>query len=59
MYILFKCSMTDPGILPAIRSQNIQKKKNYYIKYMTFEERALSHNEKAADFYSLRKFKLA
>ena len=29
MYNLFKCSLTDPGIIPAIPSQNIDPKKAY------------------------------
>ncbi|CDW85688.1 dhhc-type zinc finger family protein [Stylonychia lemnae] len=31
--ILLKCSLTDPGIIPSIKSSNINKDKYYYVKY--------------------------
>jgi hypothetical protein len=29
MYVLVKCNLTDPGVMPAIKSENIDPKKKY------------------------------
>lgn len=31
IYALAKCTLTDPGVIPAIPSENINKKKDYCI----------------------------
>ncbi len=48
---------TDPGILPAVRSQKINYNRDYLVKYMSLDELSITDINPAEAFFSLRKFK--
>lgn len=62
MYQLFKCSFTDPGIIPSLPpdmdSDKPDSDTKYYVSYMDQKELDNKLTESSAcQFYSLKKFK--
>eukprot|EP00347_Sterkiella_histriomuscorum_P015716 403355951 len=56
--LLLKCSLTDPGIIPAIKSPNINKDEYYYVKYDQEGNYLNNSRMKGEDFYSTATYKL-
>ena len=56
---LFLTAFTDPGIIPKIRSSEINYNRTYSVAYRSPDEIDYDHEKSAgANFFALRQFKL-
>ena len=56
--ILFKCACTEPGLIPAIPTTNLDQSANYSVEYVREYERDF-RTSKVEHFFSNNRFRLA